>query len=126
METRLLPVPQIHEGNARILTAPAWRLGRDVATLDQAKAFVAERLRVHVEDVVGLGAAYFPSAGITPERVHPFAVRLSQPCEELDYDFVPLSDVRRHRHALRDGHLLVAALRLAHALNLWNDAGDQG
>jgi len=126
VETRLLPVPQIHEGNARILTAPAWRLGRDVATLDQAKAFVAERLRVHVEDVVGLGAAYFPSAGITPERVHPFAVRLSQPCEELDYDFVPLSEVRRHRHALRDGHLLVAALRLAHALNLWNDAGDQG
>src|SRR5262249_31431547 len=52
LETRLLPVPQRHEGNARILTAPAWRLGREVATLDDAKRFVAETLGVAVADVI--------------------------------------------------------------------------
>ncbi len=30
LETRHLPVPQIHQGDARILTAPAWRLDRQV------------------------------------------------------------------------------------------------
>ena len=41
LETRHLPVPQIHEGDARILTAPAWRLDRQVETLDQAKSVLA-------------------------------------------------------------------------------------
>jgi SAM-dependent methyltransferase len=118
LETRLLPVPQRHEGNARILCAPAWRLGRDIATLAQARAFIAAEMGVSREDVIALGAAYFPSAGITPERVHPFAVRLPGTGDELPYDFVPLDDLRRHLYDLRDGHLLVAALRLAHALGL--------
>jgi hypothetical protein len=35
--------------------------------------------------------------------------------------------VRRNLHRLRDGHLLVAAMRLIHALGLWHDkAGEAG
>ena len=77
LETRHLPVPQIHEGDARILTAPAWRLDRHVETLDQARSVLAESFGVPVGAITPLGAAYFPSAGITPERVYPFVVRLS-------------------------------------------------
>jgi len=118
LETRLLPVPQLHEGNARILTAPAWRLGRDVFALDQARAFIAAAMSVCEDDVLRIGAAYFPSAGITPERVYPFVVRLRGAVADLPYDFVPLGELRSHLRDLRDGHLRVVVMRLIHALGL--------
>lgn len=124
LETRLLPVPQINEANARILTAPAWRLGREVTTLVQAREFVASEMGVARDDVVPLGAAYFPSAGITPERVHPFVVRVTEAAVELPYDFVPLRELRAQMPVLRDGHLLVASMRLLHAFGLWVKAGE--
>jgi len=120
LETRLLPVPQLHEGNARILTAPAWRLGRNVMTAAQVTEFVSAAMGVSFDDIVPLGASYFPSAGITPERVHPFIVRLSGDCADLPYDFVPLAQLRSQLGRLRDGHLLVAVMRLLHALDLWD------
>jgi SAM-dependent methyltransferase len=124
LETRLLPVPQIHEGNARILTAPAWRLGRDVTTLVQAREFVAAKMGVGRDDVVPLGAAYFPSAGITPERAHPFVVDATEAAVDLSYDFVPLQEFHTQVPALRDGHLLIAGMRLLHAFGLWGKAGE--
>jgi SAM-dependent methyltransferase len=117
LETRALPVPQLHEGNARILVAPAWRLDRAIATLADARAFVAAEHGVVSDDVIPLGAAYFPSPGITPERVHPFVVR--HVARALPCDFVPLAELRANIDRLRDGHLLVATLRLIHALALW-------
>ena len=120
LESRSLPAPQIHEGNATILTAPAWRLGRDVTTLAGAKEFLASRL--HSDRIVPLGAAYFPSAGITPERVHPFVVKIEKGGAALPYSFVRLDDLRNRIFSLRDGHLLVAACRLIHALGLWRKA----
>ena len=119
LETRHLPVPQIHEGDARILTAPAWRLDRQVETLDQAKSVLAANFGVSVGAITPLGAAYFPSAGITPERVYPFMVRLSERAAGASYDYVPLKQVKRNLHRLRDGHLLIAVMRLIHALGLW-------
>lgn len=119
LETRYLPVPQRHEGNARILTAPAWRLNRQVESLDQAKAMLADSFGVSAGAVTSLGAAYFPSAGITPERVYPFIVRLTEEPANASYDFVPLMQVKRNLHRLRDGHLLIAVMRLIHALSLW-------
>jgi hypothetical protein len=119
LETRHLPVPQIHEGDARILTAPAWRLDRQVESLTQAKSVLAASFGVPASSVTPLGAAYFPSAGITPERVYPFVVRLSETAAAASYDYVPLTQVRRNLHRLRDGHLLIAVMRLIHALGLW-------
>ena len=118
LETRHLPVPQAHEGDARILTAPAWRLDRQVESLTEAKSLLAASFGVPASSITPLGAAYFPSAGITPERVYPFIVCL---CETAaaSYDYVPLTQVRRHLHRLRDGHLLIAVMRLIHALGLW-------
>jgi SAM-dependent methyltransferase len=120
LETRHLPVPQIHEGDARILTAPAWRLDRQVETLDQARSVLAAHFGVPSGAITPLGAAYFPSPGITPERVYPFIVRLSQTAPGASYDYVPLTEVKRNLHRLRDGHLLIAVMRLIHALDLWS------
>jgi hypothetical protein len=119
IEMRHLPVPQIHEGDARILTAPAWRLDRQVETLDQAKSVLAAHFGVSGAAITPLGAAYFPSAGITPERVYPFIVRLSETATGASYDYVPLTEVKRNLHRLRDGHLLIAVMRLLHALGMW-------
>ena len=119
LEMRHLPVPQIHEGDARILTAPAWRLDRHVESLNQAKSVLAASFGVPAGSITPLGAAYFPSAGITPERVHPFIVHLSETATGASYDYVPLTQVKRNLHRLRDGHLLIAAMRLIHALGLW-------
>jgi hypothetical protein len=127
LETRQLPVPQVHDSNARILTAPAWRLGREVGSLDQAKLLIATFFGVAVSAVSPLGAAYFPSAGVTPERVYPFVVRVAGTSADLPYDFVSLRQVRDNLPRLRDGHLLIAAMRLIHALGMWDGvkAGDQ-
>jgi SAM-dependent methyltransferase len=120
LETRLLPVPQRHEGDARILTAPAWRLDRQVGTLSEARSALAASFGVPAGSLTPLGAAYFPSVGITPERVYPFVVCLSETATAVAaYDYVPLMQVRRNLHRLRDGHLLIAAMRLIHALGLW-------
>ena len=116
---RHLPVPQIHEGDARILTAPAWRLDRQVESLTQAKSVLAASFGVPAGSIIPLGAAYFPSAGITPERVYPFVVRLSETAAGASYDYVPLTQVKCNLHRLRDGHLLIAVMRLIHALGLW-------
>jgi len=43
---------------------------------------------------------------------------------ELPYDFVPLRELRAQMRALRDGHLLVASMRLLHAFGLWGKAGE--
>jgi hypothetical protein len=120
LETRHLPVPQSHEGDAQILTAPAWRLDRDVESIDKARSVLATSFGMPVGAVVPLGAAYFPSAGITPERVYPFAVLLTDKAADAAYDFVPLMQVKHNLRRLRDGHLLIAAMRLIHALGLWN------
>jgi SAM-dependent methyltransferase len=119
LETRQLPVPQTHDGNARILTAPAWRLGREIQTLDQARLLIGASFGVPDSAVLPLGAAYFPSAGITPERVYPFVVRVAGTTADLPYDFVSVDQVRDNLHRLRDGHLLIAAMRLIHAFGMW-------
>jgi hypothetical protein len=50
--------------------------------------------------------------------VHPCAARIAGAVGELPYDFVPLAELRAQIGARCDGHLLVTALRLIHALGL--------
>lgn len=69
--------------------------------------------------ITPLGAAYFPSAGITPERVHPFVVAIEAGAADLPYAFVRLEDLKARIFSLRDGHLPIATCRLIHALGRW-------
>ncbi|AGP42184.1 class I SAM-dependent methyltransferase [Sorangium cellulosum] len=72
-----LPAAQSFSGNSELLVAPAWRLPRSARTLAEAEAFVRARLLVEygvdAGEAVELGGAYRPSAGLTPELVHPIA-----------------------------------------------------
>lgn len=69
-----LPVPQRHKGNGMTVRAPSFALPREIKNLDEMQAFVAEKFGVKIDRVARLGESYFTHAGVTPQRVFPFAV----------------------------------------------------
>lgn len=118
-----LPAVQCFRGTSEILTAPAWRLPREVATISAARALALSRLRdehgVVGGEVFELGGRYLPSAGLSPEAVHPLAVEVrARRDAPRALRWVPLEDAAASAAALADGHLRVVVLRAAHALGL--------
>ena len=69
-----LPVPQRHEGNGLTISAPSFDLPPEITDLRMAKEFIAGKFNVAPEMVVKLGESYFSHAGLTPQRIHPFAI----------------------------------------------------
>ena len=67
--------------------------------------------------VFELGGRFHPSAGLSPEVVHPLAIEVSgveAPPRALAW--VPLDELAARAGTLVDGHLRVLVLRAAHAL----------
>ncbi len=116
LERQVLPVPQFRGGDGRILTAPALRLPPSLSTLDAVAVHTRQALLLPDDAaVVRLGASYFASVGLTPERVFVFAADASAAAPgELVY--VAIDELLAGRRHLRDGHLLISLFRLAHAL----------
>lgn len=117
-----LPAAQCFDGHSHLLVTPAWRLPREAFGQRAVDAFVHKRLRaqygLEVVDRWALGGRYHPSAGVTPEVVHPFAIAVRPTGDGAPLHWVPLRELVERRNALRDGHLRVVALRAAHALGL--------
>lgn len=115
------PAAQCITGHSNLLTVPAWRLPMDVDGMDAAERFLREQslvtFGVELGELAVLGGRYHPSAGATPEVVHPFAaeVRAARECPLL---WVDLQELLGAPSLLRDGHLRIAAFRAAHALGL--------
>ncbi len=113
-----LPAAQCFLGNSQILGAPAWRLPIGTRDVLDARAFIIERLReelaIEVGDIADLGGRYHPSAGLSPEVVHPLAIEVLRAGQDVHW--VPLASVAAHRDDLVEGHLRIVALRAAHAL----------
>ena len=123
VESRDLPAVQSFGGSSKITTAPAWRLPPSVTHVSEISPFLKEALSrdfaLRARCAWELGGAYFPTPGVTPEVVHPFAVEVSadeRPGAALQ--FVSLPELTRHPTLLQDAHLLIAAHRLAHALGV--------
>lgn len=57
-----------------MLTAPSFPLPREVRTMDDAKAFVADRFKVPLECVASLGESYFSHTGVSAQRIFPFVI----------------------------------------------------
>ena len=106
------------------LRLPAFRLPTAVATADKAAEFVGAKFLQPRRYVYKLGEAYFSSLGMTPERVHPFAVVLDAGSDVFQIsetmEFVPLRDLFFNLEKIRDAHLLIAVLRAIHAFDLWD------
>jgi hypothetical protein len=121
VESRDLPAVQAFSGSSKMTTAPAWRLPSSVTHVSEIAPFLKESLgrdfALQARRVWELGGAYFPTPGVTPEVVHPFAVEVSADEHTgAALQFVSLPDLIRRPELLQDAHLLIATYRLAHAL----------
>jgi len=116
LERRELPAAQLFEGDAALWAVPAWRLPETGMRADRAEAWVAGRAEVEFgvagAGLVPLGGAYCPSPGLTPETVTPYALPVERRFGASALTWVDLEDLVAHRRQLRDGHLLLSALRL--------------
>ncbi len=69
-----MPVPQRFEGNGISLNVPQYNIPKEIKNFRQLKQFVAEKMGVKPNMVIKLGESYYTHIGITPQRIHPFAV----------------------------------------------------
>ncbi len=69
-----MPVPQRFEGNGISASAPSFNIPKEIKTYKMLKQHIAEKFGVTPDLVIKLGESYFSHVGITPQRIHPFAV----------------------------------------------------
>jgi hypothetical protein len=125
LERRDLPAVQLHTEGLRsgLITCPAWRLPRTITELADAETQVTRNLLAHFAvkavRMLPLGGKYYPSIGATPEAVYPLLAEVeAASLSNSALAFVSLRELVARRHQVEDGHLLIALLRLAHALDL--------
>jgi hypothetical protein len=94
------------------------------AAQDWMRERLAAEYGVAGGDLWELGGRYFPSPGLTPEVVHPFACEVKAVgAAERTLAFVPLASLVERRQEIFDGHLRTVALRAAHALGVMGGGG---
>ncbi len=69
-----MPVPQRFEGKGLSASVPQFNIPKEIVNLKMLKQFVAEKFGVTPDMVLKLGESYFTHIGITPQRIHPFAI----------------------------------------------------
>lgn len=69
-----LPVPERFQGNGVSIAAPQFDIPKEITNFRMLKQFIAEKFGVTPDMVIKLGESYYTHLGITPQRVHPFAV----------------------------------------------------
>ena len=121
VEHRDLPAAQSSGGKSGIAVAPAWRLPPTLKHQSEIPAFMEEALErdfgLRVRRAWELGGPYFPTPGVTPEIVYPYAVE-TEADEAFDSSlrFIPVGGLTRRLDIIRDAHLLITTCRLAHSL----------
>ena len=115
LERRRLPAAQLGFGQAALPTVPAWRLDRLPDAPSPLRAAAAAAVGCDPAALTALGAAYYSSLGLSPERVQPFTVAAAAlpPGLRDELSFVRLPELLDAAETVRDGHLLIAAFRLA-------------
>jgi ubiquinone/menaquinone biosynthesis C-methylase UbiE len=130
VEHRDLPAVQRFTGSSAIATAPAWRLPASVKHRSQIPEFLSLGMSrdfgVRIRGCWDLGGPYFPTVGITPELVRPYAVEI----DLSSFSGSPLIIVRVDEmlaslDLIQDAHLLIALLRLSHALGIGGGVGTE-
>ncbi len=71
---KYMPVPQRYEGNGLSVSAPQFNIPKEIKNYKMLKQFIAEKFGVTPDLVIKLGESYFSHIGITPQRIHPFAI----------------------------------------------------
>ncbi len=75
LEPTIMPVPnRMGDESGAMLNAPSFPLPRDVRTVEDARAFIADKFSVPIENVETLGQSYFIHTSLTPQRIYPFII----------------------------------------------------
>jgi hypothetical protein len=127
LEFRNLPAPQNFTGNSRLICVPAWRLPfsvKDKFALEPLLFDLFKKdFRVSPVKCRELGGSYFPTPGVTPEVVYPFAVEIeTDDLGRCDLQFIEIGSLMEKLDQFEDAHLLILANRLFHALTFSNMA----
>ena len=123
VEHRDLPAVQRFTGSSTITTAPAWRLPADIRHRSRIPEFLkmamARDFRAGIRGCWELGGPYFPTPGVTPELVRPYAVEIDlSGLGDSPLILVPADDLLASIDLVTDAHLLIALNRLSHALGI--------
>jgi hypothetical protein len=125
LEFRDLPAPQNFAGNSRLICVPAWRLPFSVKDKFALETLLFDLFKkdfyVSAINCRELGGSYFPTPGVTPEIVYPFAVEIeTDDLDRCDLQFIELGSLIEKLDQFEDAHLLILANRLFHALTFSN------
>jgi len=108
-----LPIPQRHEGNGLTISAPSFNVPPEVTDLKQMKKFLADEFGVTPNKIIKLGESYFTHVGITPHRIHPYAV--AAPAEAMkgpDTKFLPFYQIMLLQRLIsKEPHFMIAIAR---------------
>lgn len=108
-----LPVPQRHEGNGFMVSAPSFNVPPEVTNLKLMKKFLADQFGVTPNKIIKLGESYFTHVGLTPHRIHPYAV--AAPAEAMkgpDTKFLPFYQLMLlQRFISKEPHFMIAIAR---------------
>ncbi len=69
-----MPIPQRFEGNGLSVSVPQFNIPKEITNHKMLKQFIAEKFSITPDMVIKLGESYFTHIGITPQRIHPFAI----------------------------------------------------
>ncbi len=107
------PIPQRHEGLSTTIGAPSFNIPAEIADLNGMKAYIAEQFGVIPDVVFKLGESYFAHIGMTPHRIHPFAIVMPKGASDPpNTQFLPFYQFMLLRRSLsRDPHFMLLISR---------------
>ncbi|MGB0720017.1 MAG: hypothetical protein ACPGRX_06065, partial [Bdellovibrionales bacterium] len=110
---KFLPIPQRHEGNGLTICAPSFNLPPEITHHKQIKRFIADKMGVAPEMVLKMGESYFAHVGMTPQRIHPYAVAApAQLFKDPTTKFIPFYQMALlQRFISKEPHFMTAIAR---------------
>jgi SAM-dependent methyltransferase len=110
---KYMPVPQRHEGNGMTATAPTLNIPPEIVNNKQLKKFIADEYGIDVSSVFKMGESYFSHVGVTPRRIHPFAIAAPPDMmKDPDSHFIPFYQMMLLQRMLaKEPHLMTVLAR---------------
>ena len=86
-----MPVPERYEANGLTVSAPQFNIPKEITNYRTLKQFIAEKFGVTPDMVIKLGESYYTHIGMTPQRIHPFAIAAPPDTfRDPDTKFIPI------------------------------------
>ncbi len=71
---KYMPIPQRFEGTGLSVSVPQFNIPKEITNYKMLKQFIAEKFGVTPDMIIKLGESYFSHVGLTPQKIHPFAI----------------------------------------------------